>query len=583
MVFTRPALILFLALGIAFHGYGQNWSEPDKLKNPLSTPYEQYFGTAMDIYGNTMFVTSRSGQIGEVLVYKLDSACSWNQSQRFVSPLNSNHLGNGFGASIDIFGDVAVIGATSLTSKDLQGNDVMGSGAAFVYKRTNHGKWVFEQALAASDLHIYAQFGLSVATNGEYIAVGARNATVKRGSEVYEHAGAVYLFKKDSNGKWVQQKRFIKPEKDRGGGFGQAVLMEGSTLIVGSKSSTYDNNGPSHGLAYLYRPDDMGEWSLRSRVVSPEKGVYSEFSEHGIAMEGNLLAIADPVNDFDANGKAEVENNGAVFLYRIKNDSAEFFQKITTKDPSMGARFGTSLSLSNGQLAIGSPSNTVNNLTSGSAHIFETDENGLWKETQRLLPKDRVWKDGMGFRLKQSAGHLIVAAPYAANNGKMYVYTHSDTTLFVRANGGVLSSSMAGSRYQWIDCHTKQPVPGATSRCFQPKTHGSYAVQVLVGKAFVTSECEGVWPLSTDHSQKIESSVQVYPNPVNTTLFVRQSGNVSQETQLSLIGLNGRVWHQQRFSAPTTQVSVAHLPTGIYILQVLNGQTNTYQKVIVER
>ena len=553
------------------------------MKNPLSTRYEQYFGTAMDIYGGTMFVTSISGQVGQVIVYELDSSCGWTQTQTIVSPLNNNELGGSFGASIDIFEDMAVIGATSLTSKDLNGNDVMGSGAAFVYTRTNAGKWILEQALAASDLHIYAQFGLSVATNGESIAVGARNSKVKRGNEVYEHAGAVYLFKRDNSGKWIQQERFIKPEQDKGGGFGSSLLMNGSNMIIGSKSYVYDNNGQSQGIAYFYKADHLAQWSLKSRVLNPEKKVYTEFAQEAMAIEGNLLAIADPANNFDVYGKAELEYSGAVFLYRIKDDSTEFIQKITAADRSRKARFGTSLSLSNGQLAVGSPYNTVSNLTSGSVHVFEADENNRWREHQRLLPKDRVWKDGMGFHLEQCGSQLLVAAPYAAKNGKIYVYEHSDTTLFVRSNAGVLSSSVAGSRYQWIDCHTKQAVPGATSRCFQPKTHGSYAVQVLIGKAFVTSKCEGVWPLSAEGLQEAELAIQAYPNPASTTLFVRQSNKTEQETYLYVLDLNGKLWHQQSFRSPQTQVSINHLPAGVYILQVQTGHISRYQKIVVER
>lgn len=583
MVRHQISLSFFFALILSVHSFGQGWGEPSKLKNPLSTRYEQYFGTAMDTYGGTTFVTSRSGQVGQVIVYELDTNCGWTQTQTIVSPLNNNELGGSFGVSIDIFEDIAVIGATSLTSKDLSGNDVMGSGAAFVYTRTQGGKWILEQALAASDLHIYAQFGLSVTTNGESIAVGARNSSVKRGNEVFEHAGAVYLFKRDKSGKWKQQKRLIKPERDKGGGFGNSVLMDGSTMIIGGRSYVYDNNGQSHGIAYFYKADHLGEWSLKSRILNPEKKVYTEFAEEAVAIEGNLIAIADPVNNFDANGKAELEYSGAVFLYRIKDDSTEFIQKITATDRSRKARFGTSLSLSNEQLAVGSPSNTVSNLTSGSTHIFELDGNGTWTESQRLLPKDRVWKDGMGFRVTQCGSQLLVAAPYASQNGKLYVYEHSDTSLFVRSSSGVLSASLSGSRYQWIDCHSKLPVSGATSRCFQPTEHGSYAVRVLVGKAFITSDCEGVWPLTIDGSQENRATIEAYPNPASTSLFVRQSIQTGSEMHLVLLDLNGRVWHQQNFKTDQTQFSIEHLPAGIYLLQVQTGHTSHVQKIVVQR
>jgi len=75
-------------------------------------------------------------------------------------------------------------------------------------------------------------------------------------------------------------------------------------------------------------------------------------------------------------------------------------------------------------------------------------------------------------------------------------------------------------------------------------------------------------------------NLKVYPNPAENTLTVEYQ-NIG-ETQIELLDLKGNVVFQTNTLESTLNINVSDLPSGSYILRVIQSGKADYKKVIVE-
>lgn len=148
-------------------------------------------------------------------------------------------LRDNFGISVDIEGDVAVVGAIYFL-------DPPSPGKAFVF-RWNGSAWVEEAILFAPGAVEFDNFGYSVALSGNRIAVGAPFEDLGEGT-----LGSVYVFKYNGSS-WVQEARLRPLDDDMNKGFGLSVALRGNELAVGAPGDKTFSN--SNGAVYVL------EWS----------------------------------------------------------------------------------------------------------------------------------------------------------------------------------------------------------------------------------------------------------------------------------------------------------------------------------
>ena len=113
-------------------------------------------------------------------------------------------------SSLDMDGDVLVVGDTT---------GIQDKSYAFVY-RFDGQTWVPEQALTSGVIIGENTFGVSVAVEGDVIAVGDDNVNLID--------GAAYIFRYDGS-KWNKTQTLDQPE-DNANKFGAALAMEASFL-----------------------------------------------------------------------------------------------------------------------------------------------------------------------------------------------------------------------------------------------------------------------------------------------------------------------------------------------------------------
>ncbi|MCP4288613.1 MAG: hypothetical protein GY792_30020, partial [Gammaproteobacteria bacterium] len=170
-----------------FKRYGNYWGEHLKFRASDGALADD-FGTSVAISDDYALVGNAT-DTGTAYLFKFDGS-NWGncpgggsvctETQKLTT--NDGSAYDGFGLSLAISGDYAIIGALD---DDDQGTD---SGAAYLFER-NGTNWTQQTKLTASDGATGDRFGRRVAISGDYATVGA-NGDDDQGT----NSGAAYLF-----------------------------------------------------------------------------------------------------------------------------------------------------------------------------------------------------------------------------------------------------------------------------------------------------------------------------------------------------------------------------------------------------
>ena len=227
-----------------FERSGSTWTQVAKLTASDGEAGDG-FGTSVSISGNYAIVGApfddnlAGTNAGSVYFYRR-VAGTWEDEQKLFDP--SGDDGDAYGWAVDIYGKTAIIGAYGHDSDS--GDDV---GSAVIAKYWND-TWLPSDYLMASDRAASDSFGYSVSISAIYVIVGAFN-----GDGVVDDSGAAYVFVQTSGddttylSEWEQMAKLIASDGAGYDRFGVSVSISGPDAMVGAK---WDNN--SAGSAYIF-------------------------------------------------------------------------------------------------------------------------------------------------------------------------------------------------------------------------------------------------------------------------------------------------------------------------------------------
>ena len=176
------------------NGGSENWGETQKIVNEGSFIGTNFgndfsFGSEWGIIGS-----KRSGILeGQAYYVKyyatterwgLQGTTDYKPNQIIVA--GDGHSDDGFGYSVSIYGNNAVVGAYK---KKEDGTNV--SGGAYIYKYTGENYWILDKKINANDLQQDDEYGISVFIYDRYAVVGSWK---EESSNTDLNAGAAYLF-----------------------------------------------------------------------------------------------------------------------------------------------------------------------------------------------------------------------------------------------------------------------------------------------------------------------------------------------------------------------------------------------------
>lgn len=263
----------------------------DPLKITVDGEANYHFGQVLASDAGTVMMGSRGA------VYVQNPGSAWSQLTKLVASDEqgdppSAYEGVGFGASVAIDGDTAVIGAPD-------GSFVGSSpGAAYVFTRVNDS-WSQNAKLTPSDGESGDNFGASVAISNDTIMVGSTAASITRSNGATRgDQGAVYVFDR-SGSAWSEQAKLTAADGKTFDNFGTSVVIAGDAAVIGTARSGV-------GTGYVFARVS-GSWNEQANFTAAD-----DVSNFGygrpVVIDGNHALVG-------AYSGGGGENAGSAFFY----------------------------------------------------------------------------------------------------------------------------------------------------------------------------------------------------------------------------------------------------------------------------
>ena len=333
-----------------------------------------FFGTSVATVDDLIVVGQPFFEsVGRAFVFEPNGSGGWTETFAVSDVGNDETL---FGWSVAVAGNRVVVGAPQ-TDDD---NTVPPS--AYVYEKMGGG-WTSTQLLPA-DLTVGTNYGWSVATAGDRIAVGAPRMDGK---------GAVYVFEPDGGGGWSETK-LVASDGEQNDRFGWAVAMADNRIAVAG-----------FGGVYVYDWDGTRGWQESILDVA------------GARLDDTIAATESRV---------VVGTHDEVALVFTGDGAGGWIRDtLIASDGEDGDRFGTAVAIHGEVVAIGAQwegDPEPNDDSYGAAYLFE-DVGGEWLET-KITPPDNPLDSQFGYAVALSDNRLVAGAPYidVEQDGSAYVF-----------------------------------------------------------------------------------------------------------------------------------------------------------------
>jgi hypothetical protein len=356
-----------------------------------------------------------------------ETAASFAQ-RAYIKASNTDAL-DGFGLRVALDGDTLAVAApferSSATGIDgVQSDNIApNSGSAYVFTRDASGVWSQQAYIKASNNAAQILFGLSLALDGDTVAVGAPDEDNGGGN-----SGAVYVFTRDGSGVWTEQAYIKASNIDAGDAFGGSLALNGDMLAVGAPGE--DSGGGNSGAVYVFTRDGSGVWTEQAFIKASNIDAGDAFGSSSLALDGDTLAVGAFPEDSSATGingdqaDNSAINSGSVYVF-TRDASGVWSQQAYVKasNTDAGDRFGYTVALDGDTLAVGAPEedssatgingDQADNSAApfaGAAYVFTRDGNGVWTQQAYLKASNTDASDQFGFGLSLQGDSLAVGA-----------------------------------------------------------------------------------------------------------------------------------------------------------------------------
>ena len=209
------------------------WIEQAKLtaSDRLDGASSSMFGRSVALDGDTALIAG--GWDNWIYVFTRDAGV-WTEQAKFTA---NDYVQAFFGEPVALDGDTALIAAPL---DDYSGWPVVVyGGSAYVFQRSA-GAWTQQVILTASDAASDAQFGQSLALDGDTALIGAIYGSSSGSAYVFTRSGEV----------WTQQAKLTGSDGAAFDYFGSSSALDGDTALIGAPGD--DDNGSGSGSVYIF-------------------------------------------------------------------------------------------------------------------------------------------------------------------------------------------------------------------------------------------------------------------------------------------------------------------------------------------
>lgn len=349
-----------------------------------------FLGTLLAVDGRTIIAGVASGHAA--YAYRESSPAHWRYEGMLLGPDGSV-----------FFSKACIRDGVALVS----GSIVNGAGFVYVFRRVGR-EWQFVQKLLEPEPEadtMPAYFGSQMAFGGDIAVVS--NFTDRNSF------GAVYVYRKTSNGRFTYEEKLSADDGSEFDSFGWSVATDGEQILVGSQGSG--------GAAYVFRRVH-GVWKQEQKLTSPASPASPALGEDfgfSVAISGRTAVIASP----DYGYVGQPLKNGAAFVFVQRGNTWGVEQTLVDPLPS-GGLFGQAVALQGGQILVSAWGGTDASLPE-RVYFFDRMHRAEWTPT--LVMSEGNGGNSFGYELALSDSVLITSAlalpaENPAFQGQVFVY-----------------------------------------------------------------------------------------------------------------------------------------------------------------
>jgi hypothetical protein len=301
----------------------------------------------------------------------------------------------------------------------------------------------FEQQLLASDAADVDLFGWSIDLHGDLLVLGSLRGDDACLSDPECNSGAAYVFRR-SGGVWTEETKLVHSDGAIGDELGQDVAVYGDRVVAGAHMK-------GAGAAYVWSKAS-GSWVQEQKLTGSGTQTMFHFG-HSVSIDGEVIVVGTMRDDHQG------AETGSAYVFTLENGVWTERDYLTASDAGAGDRYGRSSDIQGDYIAIGSHRHDGVGGNSGSAYVYERDDNGTpgdpsddsWPEAAALVASDTAPGIQFGRCVDLSGTLLVVGADEGLNSsgvntGAAYLFFRSGG-VWVQAQKLTPSDGQAGDAF----------------------------------------------------------------------------------------------------------------------------------------
>ncbi len=229
--------------------------------------------------------------------------------------------------------------------------------------------------------------------------------------------------------------RLNPPNQYSFGQMGASVAIDGNWAVAATPGD--ELSGVDAGAAHVFQRN-VNQWTNFQRIVP--NSIAAGASLGAVAISGTTMVLGA---NLYANG------TGRAWVYQFSGTSWVLAAELNAPTPIVGEKFGTSVAISNGVIAVGAPRNSAMGSQSGAVYLFSGSN---FASVQTVYPYidgniagDTLVQGEFGTSVSLNGTSLVVGAPFPNSS-----ITRSEAVYLFRQNGNFaaaqkISNSDGGS------------------------------------------------------------------------------------------------------------------------------------------
>jgi choice-of-anchor B domain-containing protein len=312
----------------------------------------------------------------------------------------------GYGQTVLVNGDELLVGESLYATQP---------GYVYVYRKDGSGRWTQTAKLQASDAEPNDHFGRTLLVAEGDLLVG---------STISRESGALYVFRKGTDGQWREVQSMVPNNAHPDDSFGRVGATNGRIALMSDWAAD-----SSRGAVYVF--EKQGEmWRETARLAAPD-GMPNDWFGFSVAIAGERIAIGARNKD---------RGRGVVYTYRRAGtgwqESGRIVPPNAAPDTTPNLGFGSSLAFTQDGLLIGAPGGDA---FRGAVYAYR-DSGSEWTMASRIAAPEGTPQTNTFAAVMGVVGDEVWVGAQGVEAGRLFRLVRSGTDWQI--NGSITSSQL---------------------------------------------------------------------------------------------------------------------------------------------